>query len=386
MRLFLTSLQKKQIVLVSFVYFIAAFALLFYYGVNSSGETFKYLLDAKSIADGRSLNYGEFSYFFITYSLFLSIFIKCKITLFIVAIIQIALSYLAACSLYNLFLFRTNNHNLSILLFVCYLFCYSIQKWIFFIYSEGVHTSLVVIGFYVLVNLLHKYSIKNLIYFTALAIAIITTRPVGILFLLAAYLTFIYNCYTQKKHSFLWVLLVVGVVLCIEVLNSPVRYFINPDSLKRMELICMVPQEGFTADYNQFNRTGLIGAFKVVQDDIGFLNFFKTGIKKLGLFFGFVRPYYSLKNNIFLATNWLFYPFALMGIFFCKHRQFRTIKVFSILMILITALGIFVTCDDWSNRFIAPVFPFVILLAALGFHHIYTNAKVFTQFQTKEIR
>ncbi len=366
---FSLDLPKKQIAIVSSLYFIAAFAILLYYGVNSGGEAFKYLLDATSIADGKNLNYNEFSYFFITYSLFLSIFVKYKISLFIVAIIQIALSYLAAFSLYRL-ISKAGNHNLGILIFVCYLFCYSIQKWIFFIYSEGVHTSLVVIGFCLFIKLLKKYTIKNLLFFIVISIAIVTTRPVGILFLLSAFLTCMHNCFTKKKYKTVWILLIVGIVLCTVILNSPVRYFINPDSLKRMELICMVPQTNIKANYSEFNRTGLIGAFKVVKNDIGFYNFFLAGIKKLGLFFGLIRPYYSLKNNIFLSINWLLYPFAIAGIFFNRQKEFTVMKTFSILILLVTSLGIFVTCDDWSNRFISPVFPFIIMLATLGLYNL----------------
>lgn len=369
MILFSHDLPKKQIAIVSSLYFIAAFAILLYYGVNSGGEAFKYLLDATSIADGKNLNYNEFSYFFITYSLFLSIFVKYKISFFIVAIIQIALSYLAAFSLYRL-ISKAGNHNLGILIFVFYLFCYSIQKWIFFIYSEGVHTSLVVIGFCLFIKLLKKYTIKNLLFFIVISIAIVTTRPVGILFLLSAFLTCMHNCFTKKKYKTVWILLIVGIVLCTVILNSPVRYFINPDSLKRMELICMVPQTNIKANYSEFNRTGLIGAFKVVKNDIGFYNFFLAGVKKLGLFFGLIRPYYSLKNNIFLSINWLLYPFAIAGIFFNRQKEFTVMKTFSILILLVTSLGIFVTCDDWSNRFISPVFPFIIMLATLGLYNL----------------
>ena len=362
-------LPKKQIAIVSSLYFIAAFAILFYYGVNSDGEAFKYLLDAKSIADGKGLNYGEFSYFFVTYSLFLSIFIKYKISLFIVAVIQIVLSYLAAFSLYRL-ISRAGNHNLGILIFVCYSFCYSIQKWIFFIYSEGVHTSLVVIGFCLFIKLLENYTIKNLLFFIVISIAIVTTRPVGILFLLSAFLTCMHHCFTKKHYKTVLILLIVGIVLCTAILNSPVRYFINPDSLKRMELICMVPQTNINANYSEFNRTGLIGAFKVVKNDIGFYNFFLAGVKKLGLFFGLTRSYYSLKNNIFLSINWLLYPFAIAGIFFNRQKEFTVIKTFSIFILLVTSLGIFVTCDDWSNRFIAPVFPFILMLATHGLYNL----------------
>ena len=366
MILFSLDSQKKQLVIISFAYFIASFAVLFFHGVNSGGEAFKYLLDAKSIADGKSLNYGEFSYFFVTYSLFLSIFVKYKISLLIVGIVQIGFSYQAAYSLYKLFLYRSANHNLSILLFVCYLFCYPIQKWIFFIYSEGVHTSLVVIAFCLYIKVLEKYTIKNLLFFIVISIAIVTTRPVGILFLLSTGFTFLLACYTKKQYKNLGTSIILAFVFFMLILNSPIRYFINPDSLKRMELICMVPHEGIKSEYSQFNRTGLIGAFKVVKNDIGFVKFFKAGIKKMILFFGFVRPYYSLKNNVFLILNWLFYPFALVGIFFNRQKEFTVVKTFSILILLVTSLGIFVTCDDWSNRFIAPVFPFVIILGILG--------------------
>ena len=362
----LKPVQKKQLTIFSVLYFIAAFAVLYFYGVNTGGEAFKYLLDAKSIAGGRPLNFNEFSYFFVVYSLFLSGFIKLKVSLLAVAIIQIVLSYGAAYCLYKLIVQKSANHFFGMVMFVCYLFCYPVQKWIFFIYSEGVHTSLVVIGFCIFIKMLDNFTGRNIFYFVALSLAITTTRPVGVLFLLAAYITFMLVCFTKMQYKIFGFSLAVGIVLCIAVLNSPVRYFINPDSLKRMELICMVPQESITADYSQFNREGLIGAFKVVKNDIGFSNFFKAGTKKLVLFFGFVRPYYSKKNNIFLAANWLFYPFALIGIFFNRQKEFSIIKTFSILLIFITAAGIFVTCDDWGNRFIAPIFPFLIVLAVLG--------------------
>ncbi len=375
MNVALTSVQKKQFIGISLMYFLGAFSMLIYFGVNSGGEAFKYLLDAKSIAEGRNLNYGEFSYFFIGYSLLLSFFIKFKISLVVVSVLQILLAYGAAFFLYKLIKEKTSNNFLALLIFVCYLFCYPIQKWIFFIYSEGVHTSLGVIGFFFFIKLTDKFNAKNLFYFTGLSLAIITTRPVGILFLLAAYFTFIFVYFSKKQYKTFFSLLVVGIILCIAALNSPFRYFVNPDSLKRMEVICMVPQEGIKADYSQFNRTGLMGAYKVIKNEIGVSRFFKAGLHKMILFFGFVRPYFSLKNNIFLAINWLFYPFALIGIFFNKRKEYSLIKFFSIAIILITATGIFVTCDDWGNRFIAPIFPFVIILAVIGVCYLQTMFK-----------
>ncbi|MFC4262101.1 hypothetical protein ACFOWM_04395 [Ferruginibacter yonginensis] len=366
----LYSFKNKQFTIVSIVYYVIAFTILFYYGINDDGEAFKYLLDGKSIAENKGLNYGEFSYFFITYSILLAFFIKLKISLWAVVIIQILLAYVAAYCLYKLILRKANNHFLALLIFTCYLFCYPIQKWLFFIYSEGVYTSFVVIGFCVFMKLVDDFSFKNVFFFILLTIAIITTRPVGILFLLAVFTTFLIYCYISKQHKLLRILILAGLIICIALLNSPVRYFINPDSLKRMEVICMVPQKNITASYSQYNRVGLMGAFNVVKNDIGVINFLKVGIKKLQLFFGLVRPYYSLKNNIFLAINWLFYPFAIIGIFFYKKKELLLIKVCCISMLFFTALSIFITCDDWSNRFIAPIFPFIIVLAGFGINFL----------------
>jgi phosphate starvation-inducible membrane PsiE len=134
-----------------------------------------------------------------------------------------------------------------------------------------------------------------------------------------------------------------------------------------MEIICQVPEANDTINYHEFNREGLGKVLYVIKNEIGIGNFIWSGGKKLGAFFGLYRPYYSWKNNLFLMLFYIFYPFALVGIFTKQLPGFYYIKLFSILYISVTAMLIFVTCDEWSNRFIAPVFPFILLLAVAGF-------------------
>lgn len=374
----LENLKKNidlKLIFISVFYFCVMFFFLFKFGINIGGEAFKYLLDAKSLLNGQGLNYGEFSYFYISYSFLIAVFLKLKIDLVFLSVFQISLSFAAGFCLYKLLNKKITNRFVSLSLFVFYLFCYPIQKWIFFAYSEGVHTSLVVFGLYFFIKLIDDYSFKNLLLFFLITFLIFTTRPVGIIFILATSFSLIIYFFTSHQKKLFWIFCISAIAALVVTLNSPFRYFINPDSLRRMEVICQVPQKGNAAPYSQFNRTGLVGAFRVVKNEIGFMNFFKTGIQKIQSFFGLTRSYFSFKNNLFLSLFWLFYPFAIIGAFNKRYQHFLMLKIFSVSYILMTSLAIFFTCDDWSDRFIAPVFPFVVLLATMGFLDIYILIK-----------
>ena len=168
-------------------------------------------------------------------------------------------------------------------------------------------------------------------------------------------------------------IMLLGLLALVGLANSPVTAFVNPDSIKRMEVICQVPVAQTDTSYQEFNRSGLVKAYTVIRDDIGWGNFLSIGFKKLGNFFGMYRPYYSWQNNGLLWLYWIFYPLALIGIFSKQPPEFLYIKWFSIYYLLLTSLAIFFTCDDWANRFISPAFPFVLILAAAGMFRLFTK-------------
>ena len=367
--------RDKKFVVVSIFYFCVMFIFLYLFGINTSGEAFKYILDAKSLIKGQPLNYGEFSYFYASYSFLIAIFLKLKINLYFLAVFQFFLSFFAGFCVYNLINKKFPEKNYSILFLSLYLFCYPIQKWLFFAYSEGVHTSLVVIGFYCFIKVLEKFTFKDFAVFSVFSLLIVTTRPVGIIFILSAFCTLAIYSYTTKRKKIFVICAIASVAALFIILNSPFRYFVNPDSLRRMEIICQLPQDGNKAPYSQFNRTGLQGAYHVIKNEIGITNFLLNGLKKLKSFYGLTRPYFSDRNNLFLSLYWLFYPFAIVGVFNKKNLLFQNLKIFPLIYIIITSIAIFVTCDDWSDRFIAPVFPFIVFLAALGLSSIVARLK-----------
>ncbi len=361
--------RKSRIVSVLFL--AVMLLLLFFFGVNLQGEASKFLNEANAINSGTPFPNGSFSFFYFFYSLLTAVFLKLGLSFIFFGAFQIGMSWIAALCLRKLILQMSADDRLAFVAFLLYLFCYPIQKWNFFLYSEGLHTSFVVIGVYAFYKLLLKPGFPSAIFFAFILFLIITTRPVGVLFLMAAFLTFNYILFIRKQKRAALLCAAGGIAVLIILLNSPVRYFINPDSLRRMEIICQVPQQNSDVTYTQYNRAGLKQAYVVVKNEIGFGRFFHAGFMKLRSFFGLVRPYYSLKNNVLLGWYLLLYPLACIGFSRIRRTPVSSLLFFSLVYILTTAAGIFVTCDDWSDRFIAPVMPFIIIPGALGITHLY---------------
>ena len=366
-----TLFSEKKFIAAALIYFLISAILLFKFGIQLGGEAEKYIENANRIINGQELFNGIFGYFYIAYSVFVALFIKSSVNLVFVAVFQIILSFFAARCLYKLLKHCLDNRNIAFLFFIAYLLCYPIQKWNFFLYTESVHTSLLVIGIY----FFNKWLIdKKLISLAALAVVlvlILLSRPVGLLFLMTLFLVLMLWLYQNKKKIQFYILTGICIASVISVLNSPFTAFVNPDSIRRMEIICQVPETNLKIQYHEYNRQGLYNAFRVIKDEIGFGNFLKNGFKKLGYFFGMYRSYYSWPNNLLLICFSVFYPFALIGIFSKPSELFYYARLFALMYLMFTCIGIFFTCDEWSNRFISPAFPFILILAAGGFLNVY---------------
>lgn len=356
--------RQKRILITSLVWLAAVFFFLYRYGVNTSGEAEKFINDANSIISSGPLSNGVFSLFYLSYSCLLAFFIKFSVSFFVLGLLQIFLSFFAGLLLYRMLLEQTGKDFIAFIAFAVWLFCYPVQKWLLFAYSEAVHTSLLVIGMYYYMKLLRSPNAVNFLAYLLITLFIITTRPVGIIFLLTSFAVLIFFLFARGNKKTGWLLSGLAIITVIVLLNSPFRFFINPDSLKRMEVICQLPQESSHA-YTEYNTAGLGVAYDVIKNDIGFGHFFRIGFAKLGSFFGLIRPWFSTKNNIVLGLYLFLYPFAVWGIF-SRRKKYPLLIFFCVSYILITAAGIFVTCDEWSGRFVSPVFPFIIICAAMG--------------------
>ncbi|MFN8243928.1 MAG: hypothetical protein U0X40_07735 [Ferruginibacter sp.] len=360
------SSATKYLALVGLLYFLAAGFILYRYGIQLGGEAEKYIDNARRILRHDELRNGVFGVFYFSYSIIVAFFIQFSFNLAGVAVLQLLLSFLAALSLFYLLNSIFANRRLAFVFFLAYLLCYPIQKWNFYLYSESLHISLLTIGTWWLYRARQHKTIGAWLLFALLATAILFSRPVGVIFVLASVLVIIAGLYREGRKGFA----VAGLALCmagiVALLYSPVTAFVNPDAIRRMEVICQVPQSGADTSYTEFNRAGLAKAFTVIRDEVGPGNFLKTGFRKLGAFFGLYRSYYSQASNALLLLQFIFYPLALIGLWRRSPGTFYHTRLLASLYLLFTCLAIFVTCDDWANRFIAPLFPFILILAAGG--------------------
>ncbi len=357
---------EKKIILTGLLYCIAAFTLLGILGIQTGGEAEKYIDNANRILQGRDLRNGFFGLFYVVYSALVALFVWLHINLVFVGVVQIVVSLVAALCLYKLLLGFWNQKNLAFIFFVIYLLCYPIQKWNFYLYSDGLHTSLLVIGIYIFYRLLQTPSRTYWISFILMLLLVVFSRPTGVIFAMTAFFVLLIWLHKRKQKLLFYSFVIAGIAAVLTLLNSPLTAFVNPDSIKRMEVICQVPETNADTAYTEFNRAGLVKAFTVIKDEVGISNFIETGFKKLGYFFGMYRSYYSWLNNLLLLCFTLLYPFMLIGVFKKPAKPFNYGWLFSILYILLSATAIFFTCDDWANRFISPVFPFVLILGAGG--------------------
>ncbi|MBK8610307.1 MAG: hypothetical protein IPL84_10255 [Chitinophagaceae bacterium] len=370
-RLFL----DKKMLAAAIIYFSVGAWLLFRLGINTGGEAQKFIDNANRMINGEAFFNGSFGYFYIAYTGLVAFFIKLSVNLVFVGFMQLVLSFLAGLCLYKIILRFSSNTRIAFLFFIVYLFCYPVQKWNFYVYSESLHISFLVIGSYLFLSWLCDKKLISLLLLGPVLLFVLFSRPVGLIFCMSLLVVLLVWLYQQKKRVLFFLAAGITLVSLILILNSPYTAFINPDSIRRMEIICQVPEISDSAVYHEYNREGLYQAFAVIKNEVGLGNFFKAGFKKLGYFFGLVRNYYSWYHNLLLIVFTVLYPFALIGIFSKPGALFYYPKLLAICYLLFTAIGIFFTCDEWSNRFIGPAFPFILILAAGGVFALYKKKK-----------
>ncbi len=365
----------KKFAAVAVIYLSISFFLLLKFGIQSGGEAEKFIENANRFLNRQEFFNGGYGYFYFACTLLIALFLKLSVNLVFIGVLQIVSSFFAAFCLYRLITDVLDSPKIAFLFFIVYLVCYPIQKWNFFLYSESFHTSFLVAGIYIFNKWLNDKKIIPVAVLIIVLLLILFSRPVGVLFLLSVLIVLMIRLYQNQQKIPFYVLSGFGIVSLIFILNSPYTAFVNPDSIRRMEIICQVPEANHTAVYREYNREGLYSVFTVIKNEIGFENFFKTGFKKLGYFFGMYRNYYSWPHNVLLICFTVLYPFALIAVFSKPAKSFYWARLLAIIYLLFTSAGIFFTCDEWSNRFISPAFPCILILAAGGFLNVSAHVK-----------
>src|SRR6185436_5350509 len=112
-------------------------------------------------------------------------------------------------------------------------------------------------GLYLFNKLIAERRFKTLAAFFPVLLLILFSRPVGLIFLIAMMLVILCWMYKTRRKKLFYFYLLLCVIAFMGVANSPATAFINPDSVKRMEVICQVPTGNGDTSYQEFNRSGL---------------------------------------------------------------------------------------------------------------------------------
>ena len=364
----MTSFVKYPLYFLLTLWLVLQALLFFKYGIVTTGEGPKYIAEAKFFE-----THGAFSqpkYIFYSSYIFLHIISnKLGAGFFGVYILQLLLSLYALICFYKLSRYITGKQTTSIISTLLLIICLPWQTWNTHLYTESFFLSLCIIFS---CYLFKPAKVKSDFIILAISfLLLLLARPTGILFIPVLMVALFYKLIKQKRK---WVATgIIAAFLCtfILLLNYAMRGEGEFDFLKPFtegHLICGVPGRLPDQPVLPANGNSIQGLLYYITHNP--IQFFTLAGQRILLFFGMVRSHYSLSHNLYLAIY--FYPIYLLAIAggLAIHRINPGFNIFWITLVIVFSASVALTCDDWLNRFIMPVLPFIFLAAATGFMHM----------------
>lgn len=346
--------------------------LLIQLGVVTKGEALKYTNEATLL----DINHGFSQPKYLFYSVYIFIrWLDLQLhsnNLFTYGL-QLVLNFLA-CSVF--FKYATSlfkDYFFGAVATLLILLCLPWQQWTVHLYTESIFLSLALLFACSFIKT-NKTKTDWLIVIGCL-LFLIFTRPTGLLFIPVTAIWLWVQSIKSKKWVVLAGLPLMAAIVFYLLLNYEMKGEGEFDFMKPFieeHLICGVPTGLQTELQISKNGNSVEGLVFYISHNFG--HFINLAAKKLLLFFGLTRSYYSSLHN--LAIQLFFYPIYLLAIggIVLGWKKYRGMIFFSVLLIGIFAGSVVFTCDDWLNRFIMPVLPFILLLAATGIKELFIRA------------
>ena len=358
---------KRQFILLLFLWAVVQGLLIMQYGIVTNLEATKYIDEANHF-----LQFGYFNtnnhYLYSTEIFLIAAVIKLHLGFSVIVIVQLLLNLLATIMFYKLSYFFLKKSTLATAATVVFVINIPYQLYTGYLFTESIFYSLTIIySSYIL--RLEKPTLKDWLFILLFATLLSITRPTGILFFAVTLLYIFFRFFNNIRLFYKILLISVSFVICSIVVNTMLQAGGSLDFMlpfKKENIICGVNTVG-NADIKTLEKGNSIQGivYYVFNNREQFLKLAK--LKTLA-FFGMLRTYYSLFHNILLAL--FFYPFYIL--FFIgtwkKIKQRETTLIYIIAIILLYWLTTLLTCDDWHNRFILTVSPFLFLLGIAAFN------------------
>jgi len=373
----LTSPDKKSgwlpLVFLLPIWLIVQGILLNQYGIVTKGESVKYINEA--VFWQEHYQFSQPKYIFYSVYIFIRLLaLQTGAGIEGVYIFQLLINLYATFLFYKLSIRLFTRPVIAVTATTLLLICFPWQLWTTHLYTESVFISLAIIFTYFF--FLPEKSKFLRIITIILFILLLFCRPTGMLFIPVITLWYFIKWWREKKWLLLGVSSLVSLVGFILILNYAMKgegefNFLKP--FIEEHIICGVPQAAndnlkLPSDGN--STGGLL--YYIVNNPT---HFFSLSLKKIGAFFGMTRSYFSTSHNLYLRL--FFYPLYLLALagVIIRGKMIRDFKVYACGIVIVFAISVALTCDDWLNRFIMPVLPYIILLATAGIIKIMSYKK-----------
>lgn len=320
-------------------------------GVLVDNEALKYTGCARSVLHGDFTDLTGNYLKYAGYILFLLPFVIID-SLWITILAQVILGILAAEALARFTERISGNVALGRVAMALFLLCPPIQHWALALYTEHFFTCMSIL----FVERLDRSPSAD----TAtigLGLLALFARPVGMFFVVPALL---WKFRTRIPAPFSrWAFAVACLALFAAAISVPRIAAPQLEPIASGQVIAGVGGVGAEGS----TGTTIMDAQRHLLDRVGPSEWAGITLRRVGSLFNLTRPWYSTAHNAINALFFALYPLAGLGIV-RNRRSERVHLVLVILALNIALVGL--THDEWSGRFLAPLLPWVIVLASVG--------------------
>lgn len=335
-------------------------------GIVTSLEAVKYIDQAKLFLTAGKYSSGNFLFYSVQIQL-IALCMKFNISYLWLVIFQIVMNGISMACFYILVRQLSKNSVLPFIATVYLLGFIYYQEFNTFLFTESLFFSFSVIYTYFLFSR-EKITIRNFLLILFFLSLLYLTRPTGIFFIPATFL-FI----TIKFHSkFAFKIIAASIGLAFIFF-----YFLFNFSLSsggefdfllpylKEEIICGVQTISKAHNINiPVEKNSLAGLAYIIINH--FHLFFSLAIQRLIAFFGVYRSYYSTFHNIIASSYFYLLYLIIIGGLKYLVKVNKAEVWFLICNIGLVAIAVMLSCDEWGNRFILSVLPFILLLSVIS--------------------
>jgi hypothetical protein len=338
------------------------------FGFNTVNEGDKYLSRAAYFANGDFINSTQYQTFYISYVVYLAIFVFIKAPTLLIFMSTYSISLLAYYKFHKVIASYINDETSKLwLVFMC--LSPLIQYWQFNLFSETFFIGVSLLFTYVS---LYEYVKYRRLKILLLALVVIFSRPSGIFTVICILFFKLYRDkrFTKKQilllGSFTLVVLFIGILFFFQLPYHDFSKYISNGSIY-YGFPSWTSPELPPGNYTLFNCYQFI----IEQKDLETLLY--LFIQKLNSFFLTTRPYYSNFHNTINLSHHFLYPLVLLAVYisYKKEKGIYSLLICLLSIILLNALMVTLIFNEWSERHTLHVFPYILLLASYSITQIW---------------